>query len=240
MRRESPSKEESIKEESITEEENLKKEFGQTLDEDDIVDEAPLVADDGPSDSYSQIEEESAIKSRVGQVRESIASDYDRQGMVDLSGPLRAQRARDERRMREEIRLKEQEDAYRNSAQIIEDFEREHKLKDGGKGSAHDKLLTGLAEELKRYEAAVSGQIFSEQLTGIVNKSLARKDVLILGQRLSQLEAENRHKQEIADIRAEQIRMLSQMMMLQAGQGAGTGVVPEQLKKQQQELMSNI
>lgn len=71
-----------------------------------------------------------------------------------------------------------------------------------------------MAEEIKRYEAAVSGQIFSEQLTGIVNKQLAKKDVLILGQRLTQLEAENRHKQEIADIRAEQIRMLSQMMML--------------------------
>lgn len=71
-----------------------------------------------------------------------------------------------------------------------------------------------MAEEIKRYEAAVSGQIFSEQLTGIVNKQLAKKDVLILGQRLTQLEAESRHKQEIADIRAEQIRMLSQMMML--------------------------
>ena len=47
---------------------NLKKEFGQTLDEDEIADEAPVVADDGPSDSYSQIEEESAIKSRVAHV----------------------------------------------------------------------------------------------------------------------------------------------------------------------------
>jgi|TARA_B110000285_G_scaffold177422_1_gene199280 hypothetical protein len=36
-----------------------------------------------------------------------------------------------------------------------------------------------------------------------VQKSLAQKDVLMLGQRLSQLEQENKHKQEIADIREE-------------------------------------
>jgi|TARA_B110001450_G_C17646444_1_gene491416 hypothetical protein len=36
-----------------------------------------------------------------------------------------------------------------------------------------------------------------------VQKSLAQKDVLMLGQRLAQLEQENKHKQEIADIREE-------------------------------------
>jgi hypothetical protein len=69
--------------------------------------------------------------------------------------------------------------------------------------------MTDLAEELKRYEAAVNGSIFVEQFQGIVQKSLAQKDVLMLGQRLSQLEQENRHKQEISDIREEQIRMMS-------------------------------
>ena len=67
-------------------------------------------------------------------------------------------------------------------------------MKDHGAGSAHDRLLKGLAEEMKRYETAVSGQMFAEQFTGIVNKSLAQKDMMMLGQRLSQLEAENRHK----------------------------------------------
>jgi hypothetical protein len=40
---------------------------------------------------------------------------------------------------------------------------------------------------------------------------------MMLGQRLHQLEMENKHKQEIADIRAEQIRMMSQLMLLNAG-----------------------
>lgn len=35
------------------------------------------------------------------------------------------------------------------------------------------------------------------------------------------MEAEKKHQQEIADIRAEQIKMMSQLMLLQAGTGAG-------------------
>ena len=64
-------------------------------------------------------------------------------------------------------------------------------------------MLGDLREELKRYEAAVSGSILVEQFQGIIEKSMAQKDVMIVGQRLAQLEQENRHKQEIADIRAE-------------------------------------
>jgi len=77
--------------------------------------------------------------------------------------------------------------------------------------------MKDLAEELKRYEAAVSGSVFFERFQNTVSKSLAQKDVMMLGQRLSQLELENKHKQEIADIRAEQVRMMSQMMLLTAG-----------------------
>lgn len=105
--------------------------------------------------------------------------------------------------------------------------------------------MRGLADEIKRYEAAVSGQIFAEQFQGIVNKSLAKKDMMMLGQRLSQLEDEARHKQEIADLRTEQVRMLSQLMLLSAGQqqmgpAAGPTRTNEEFVKQQQELMRNI
>lgn len=48
--------------------------------------------------------------------------------------------------------------------------------------------MNDLTEELKRYEAAVNGSIFVEQFQNIVQKNLAQKDVLMLGQRLSQLE----------------------------------------------------
>jgi len=58
--------------------------------------------------------------------------------------------------------------------------------------------------------------------------------VMMLGQRLSQLEAENKHKQEIADIRGEQVRMLSQLMLLTAGSGA-TGKGSDAKIKRQQE-----
>ena len=65
----------------------------------------------------------------------------------------------------------------------------------------------------------------------------------MLGQRLSQLEDEARHKQEIADLRTEQVRMLSQLMLLSAGQqqmapaGAGPTRTNEEFVKQQQERL---
>ena len=94
---------------------------------------------------------------------------------------------------------KEDAEKYRMSKDIIQDFEEQK-----GRGSVeHKRLMNDLAEELKRYEAAVNGSIFVEQFQNIVQKSLAQKDVLMLGQRLSQLEQENKHKQEIADIREE-------------------------------------
>lgn len=66
----------------------------------------------------------------------------------------------------------------------------------------------------------------------------------MLGQRLSQLEMEAKHKQEIADMRAEQVRMLSQLMLLTAGQNMAPATGPtrtnQEFIKQQQELMRNI
>lgn len=40
--------------------------------------------------------------------------------------------------------------------------------------------------------------------------------------RLAQLEAENRHKEEINRIRQEQMQLMSQMMLLGGGQGGMT------------------
>ena len=96
------------------------------------------------------------------------------------------------------------------SRQIIDDVE----AKQGLGSDEHKKLVKGLAEELQRYEAAVSGSIFVEQFQSIVQKSLAQRDMMMLGQRLAQMEAEKKHQQEIADIRAEQIKMMSQLMLL--------------------------
>ena len=87
----------------------------------------------------------------------------------------------------------------------------------------------------------MSGSIFVEQFQSIVQKSLAQRDMMMLGQRLAQMEAEKKHQQEIAGIRAEQIKMMSQLMLLQAGSGPG-GQQPADpnVLKQQQEIMKNI
>lgn len=50
------------------------------------------------------------------------------------------------------------------SRQIIDDFE----AKQGIGSDEHKRLVKGLAEELQRYEAAVSGSIFVEQFQSIV------------------------------------------------------------------------
>ena len=80
----------------------------------------------------------------------------------------------------------------------------------------------------------MSGSIFVEQFQSIVQKSLAQRDMMMLGQRLAQMEAEKKHQQEIADIRAEQIKMMSQLMLLQAGSGpsAQQPADPNVLKQQ--------
>ena len=119
--------------------------------------------------------------------------------------------------------------------QIIRDFEERKQMG----GARQQDLMVQLREELKRYEAAVSGSILVEQFQGIVEKSMAQKDVMIIGQRLTQLEQENKHKQEIADIRAEQIRMMSQLMLLNAG-GNVTGpnrATDENIRRQQEQVL---
>lgn len=62
----------------------------------------------------------------------------------------------------------------------------------------------------------------------------------MLGQRLAQLEQENKHKQEIADIREEQIRMMSQLMLLNASTGTVDKQSGDKIKKQQADIMHNI
>jgi hypothetical protein len=44
---------------------------------------------------------------------------------------------------------------------------------------------------------------------------------MIMAQRLAELEREKRHQEEINRIREEQIKMMTQMMLLGFGQGGG-------------------
>lgn len=119
---------------------------------------------------------------------------------------------------------------------FIKDFE-EEKQADQSK-NAH--LLADLKMELDRYEKAVSGSIFIEQFQHTVTKSLAHKDTLMLAQRLSQLEQENKHKEEIARIREEQLKMMSQLMLLNAGREGGSGKSKASIQREQAHIMQNI
>lgn len=69
----------------------------------------------------------------------------------------------------------------------------------------------------------------------IISQSLAKKDQLFLAQRLHELEQEKRHKEEIAHIREEQVKLMAQLM-LSGGYGAGSGLTDIQRK----ELLDNM
>ena len=69
----------------------------------------------------------------------------------------------------------------------------------------------------------------------MISQSLAKKDQLFLAQRLHELEQEKRHKEEIAHIREEQVKLMAQLM-LSGGYGAGSGLTDIQRK----ELLDNM
>jgi hypothetical protein len=46
-----------------------------------------------------------------------------------------------------------------------------------------------------------------------ITQSLARKDSLLIGQRLNELEMEKRHKEEIARIREDQMKMMMHLLL---------------------------
>lgn len=59
-----------------------------------------------------------------------------------------------------------------------------------------------------------------------------------MAQRLHELEAEKRHKEEINKIREEQIKLMSQLMLL--GTASGQAVSSDISSKQREELLQNI
>ena len=196
--------------------------------------EADVISEDSnlygrPSDrekSSSFKNKKSKEQEKIQRIRENIEDDYENDGYGSHAQGLKAQKGRRE----QEIVDKQRQHDYRMSGQIIQDFEEQKQPS----SLEHQRVMKDLGEELKRYEAAVSGSVFFEKFQNTVSKSLAQKDVLMLGQRLSQLESENKHKQEIADIRGEQVRMLSQMMLLTAGKGTGGKQSDEKIRRQQE------
>lgn len=105
-------------------------------------------------------------------------------------------------------------------------------------------MVSELMQEMKSYESANINSNMMDRMEKIVISSLAQKDQIIMAQSLAELEREIRHKDEINRIREEQIRLMSQLMLL-GGFGAGgngtasSGSNPA-ADKQRQDLMINI
>lgn len=57
--------------------------------------------------------------------------------------------------------------------------------------------------EMREYEKATMSNVLVDRMEKIVASSLAQKDQIIMAQRLAELEAEKRHKEEINKIREE-------------------------------------
>ena len=78
-------------------------------------------------------------------------------------------------------------------------------------------MIGSLLNEMKEYEKATMSSTIVERMEKVVVTSLAQKDQIIMAARLAELEAEKRHREEINRIREEQIKLMSQLMLLGAG-----------------------
>ena len=64
-------------------------------------------------------------------------------------------------------------------------------------------MIGDLMNEMREYEKATMSSVLVDRMEKIVASSLAQKDQIIMAQRLAELEAEKRHKEEINKIREE-------------------------------------
>lgn len=126
--------------------------------EESIVDEVDPVAESKDADEISEeshlqdsrqmsgsvrrpkVPEAQPLPKKVDRIREAIVHDFENDGAVPLAGSLKAQKLREQ----QEKLAKEQEQKYRMSRQIIDDFE----AKQGIGSEEHQRLVKGLAEEL--------------------------------------------------------------------------------------------
>lgn len=81
----------------------------------------------------------------------------------------------------------------------------------------HKNIMAELLTEMKSYEASAITANMMDRMDKIVISSLAQKDQVIMAQSLAELQREIRHKEEINQIREEQIRLMTQLMMMGGG-----------------------
>ena len=101
-----------------------------------------------------------------------------------------------------------------------------------------NRMIGDLMHEMKEFEKASMSTVMVDRLEKILVSSLAQKDQIIMAQRLAQLEAEKQQKEEINKIREEQIKLMSQLMLLgPVGSPAQSSAVSEQYRR---ELLESI
>lgn len=95
--------------------------------------------------------------------------------------------------------------------------------------------------EMKEYEKATMSEALVDRLEKIMVSSMAKKDQIIMAQRLSELDQEKRHAEEINKIREEQIKLMSQLMLLGPIGGAGAPPANAELSsKYREDLLQSI
>ena len=78
----------------------------------------------------------------------------------------------------------------------------------------HKRMVGDLLTEMREYEKATMSNVMVDRIEKIITSSLAQKDQIIMAQRLAELESEKRHTEEINRIREEQIKLMSQLMLM--------------------------
>jgi hypothetical protein len=84
----------------------------------------------------------------------------------------------------------------------------------------HKNVLHEVMQEMRAFEAANINQNMMDRMEKIFISSLAQKDQIIMAQSLAEMQRELRHKEEINRIREDQIKLMTQLLLLGGFGGA--------------------
>eukprot|EP00347_Sterkiella_histriomuscorum_P003387 403364494 len=178
-----------------------------------------------PNKYDQSIAEESFIQQQMSVSR---ASHQKRGSMREDSIQEELEASEDKQSARKQLKLnvqKQEKPLTEHQIQMAE-FEKKMKMDEDKRKNYVNEML----QEMKRYEEASVSTVVVERMEKIINQSLAQKDKLLMGQRLHELELEKQHKDEINKIREEQIRLLSQLVLLGPNGASGVAQTDEERK----------
>ena len=133
-----------------------------------------------------------------------------------------------------ELKNMTEAEKQKSKDQLMLAEEQEHKRLE------RNRMISSLMTEMREYEKATMSEALMDRLEKIIASSMAQKDQIIMAQRLSELEAEKRHKEEINKIREEQIKLMSQLMLLGSAAGGAPAQDAGMSAKQREDLLVSI